>query len=63
MLVDPSPVKTFSFPRDVNEFIQQLAHNFVTAYDNISVIRDWVSDLLCRAITGSGFSKRESIHN
>ena len=59
MLVDPSPIKTCSFPRDVTEFIQQLAHNYVMAYDNISVIRDWVSDLLCRAITGSGFSKRE----
>jgi hypothetical protein len=58
MLTDPSIVKTFAFPKDINEFIQQLAHNYVTFYDNISTIRDWVSDLLCRAVTGSGFSKR-----
>lgn len=58
MLVDPSVVKTFAFPKDINEFIQQLAHHYVTFYDNISIIRDWVSDLLCRAVTGSGFSKR-----
>ncbi len=58
MLMDPSVVKTFAFPKDINEFIQQLAHNYVTFYDNISMIRDWVSDLLCRAVTGSGFSKR-----
>ena len=58
MLMDPSVVKTFAFPKDINEFIQQLAHNYVTFYDNISTIRDWVSDLLCRAVTGSGFSKR-----
>ena len=58
MLVDPSVVKTFAFPKDINEFIQQLAHNYVTFYDNISLIRDWVSDLLCRIVTGSGFSKR-----
>ncbi len=58
MLVDPSIVKTFAFPKDINEFIQQLAHNYVTFYDNISTIRDWISDLLCRAVTGSGFSKR-----
>lgn len=57
-LVDPSIVKTFAFPKDINEFIQQLAHNYVTFYDNISTIRDWISDLLCRAVTGSGFSKR-----
>jgi hypothetical protein len=41
MLVDPSIVKTFAFPKDINEFIQQLAHNYVTFYDNISTIRDW----------------------
>jgi hypothetical protein len=58
MLVDPSIVKTFAFPKDINEFIQQLAHNYVTFYDNISTIRDWISDLLCRAVTGSDFSKR-----
>ena len=27
-------------------------------YDNVSVIQDWISDLLCRAVTGSSFSKR-----
>ena len=59
MLVDPSPMKTSSFLRDTNEFVQQLAHNYVMAYDNISIIRDWISDLLCRVVTGSGFSKRE----
>ena len=59
MLVDPNPMKTSSFLRDTNEFVQQLAHNYVMAYDNISIIRDWISDLLCRVVTGSGFSKRE----
>ena len=59
MLVDPSPMKTSSFLRDTNEFVQQLAHNYVMTYDNISIMRDWISDLLCRVVTGSGFSKRE----
>ena len=58
MMVDPSIVKTFAFPKDITEFIQQLSHSYVTYYDNISILRDWVSDLLCRAVTGSGFSKR-----
>ena len=58
MLVDPGKSKTLTFQRDVTEFIQQLAHNYVAAYDNISIIREWISDLLCRAVTGSGFSKR-----
>ena len=58
MLVDPSTTQTFTFPRDSNEFIQQLSHNYIVYYDNVSVIPDWVSDFLCRAVTGSSFSKR-----
>jgi hypothetical protein len=58
MLVDPSNIQTLTFPRDSNEFIQQLSHNFIAYYDNVSVIQDWISDLLCRAVTGSSFSKR-----
>ena len=59
MLVDPSYVKTFTFQRDSNEFIQQLSHNYIVYYDNISEIKEWISDLLCRAVTGSGSSKRQ----
>jgi len=62
MIVDPSIVKTFSFPKDISEFIQQQLHSYVTYYDNISTLRDWVSDLVCRAVTGSGFSKRSPLH-
>ena len=58
MLIDPCIAKTFSFPRDVNELNQQLSHNYVAYYDNISEMRDWVSDELCRAVSGSGSSRR-----
>jgi hypothetical protein len=33
-------------------------HNYVCYFDNVSKIPDWISDQLCRAVTGSGFSKR-----
>ena len=59
MLVDPSIVKTLTFPRDINELIQQLSHNYIAYYDNVSVIKEQISDALCRAVTGSGFSKRQ----
>jgi hypothetical protein len=29
-----------------------------TYYDNVSIIKDWLSDVLCRAAIGTGFSKR-----
>jgi hypothetical protein len=59
MLVDPSSIRTLAFPKDIDQLIQQLAHNHVAYFDNISIIRDWISDQLCRAVTGSGFSKRQ----
>lgn len=57
-LIDPSVIKTLSFPHDVNQLIQQLSHNYVAYYDNISKLPDWISDEICRAVTGSGSSKR-----
>jgi hypothetical protein len=59
LLVDPSIVHTLSFPRDNNELIQTLHHNYIAYFDNISIIRGWISDELCRAVTGSGFTKRQ----
>lgn len=59
MIVDPSAVKTFSFPRDINELQQQLNHNYVVFFDNISIIKDHISDELCRAVTGSGSLRRQ----
>jgi hypothetical protein len=59
ILVDPSSIRTLTFPRDINELVQKLSHNYVAYFDNVSLIPDWISDQLCRAVTGAGFSKRE----
>jgi hypothetical protein len=58
MVIDPSVVKTLTFPRSKPELIQQLAHHYVAIFDNVSKIPDYISDELCKAVTGSGFSKR-----
>jgi hypothetical protein len=58
-LVDPRAVATLSFPSEQKEMVQQLSHNYIAYYDNISQIREWISNILCRAVTGSGFSKRQ----
>lgn len=57
-LVDPSSVLTFALPRDIFELVQQLDHNYVVYYDNISRMPDCISDQFCRASTGGGSSKR-----
>ena len=53
------PAVTLAFPRDINELVQKLDHNYVAYFDNISGIKEWISDQLCRSVTGSGFSKRQ----
>jgi len=56
--VDPSETPTLGEP-DRNEIIQALAHNYVLPLDNLRSVDPWLSDILCRAVTGEGFSKRK----
>ena len=56
-LIDPSKAPLLSLP-PVNECIQQLDHNYFAPYDNVTTISARVSDILCRAVTGAGSSKR-----
>jgi hypothetical protein len=62
-LIDPSAAPSLTFPRDVAEMAQQLAHNYAPVYDNLDGLPPWLSDCLCRAVTGDGFSKRELYTN
>jgi hypothetical protein len=58
-LVDPSPAMTLSLPTDIAQLAQQMMHNYVCYYENVSDIPKKVSDALCRGVTGDAFSKRE----
>jgi hypothetical protein len=57
-IIDPCSVDTLSFPKQINDLIQMLDHHYVVFFDNICSISDEVSDILCRAVTGSGNIKR-----
>ena len=57
-VVDPSATGTLSFPRKPQELVQQLQHNWVAYFDNVTNLPPWLSDTLCRASTGNGISKR-----
>ena len=57
-VVDPGNIDTLFFPKDTNDLIQTLSHNYLSNFDNISTISDSLSDLLCRVVTGTGISKR-----
>ena len=58
-LVDPSVSEFFRPSRDEKQLVQQLAHHWFIAYDNLSRLPDWMSDAFCCASTGYGFSKRK----
>jgi len=58
-LLDPSSVGLLSLPHSQNEMAQQLAHHWLVFYDNLSSLPTWASDVLCRSVTGEGFSKRQ----
>jgi hypothetical protein len=58
-IFDPSSIEVLTMPRDERERVQQLEHNWLAFYDNITSMPSWISDSLCRAATGGGFTKRE----
>ncbi len=58
-IVDPSAVEVLTLPRNERERVQQLDHHWCAFYDNITSLPTWMSDTLCRAATGGGFTKRE----
>jgi hypothetical protein len=57
-LLDPSAVEVRGGVRDLTEFAQAAAQNRVLFFDNLTSVPDWLSDALCRTVTGEGWSKR-----
>jgi hypothetical protein len=58
-LVDPSTTEVLTLHKDGTELVQQLSHHWAPFFDNVNILPQWVSDALCRAVTGDGFSKRQ----
>jgi hypothetical protein len=58
-IVDPCAVELLTIPKDRNEFVQHMHHNYVVIYDNVRLVPKWFSDEICKAVTGAGNSKRK----
>jgi hypothetical protein len=56
-LVDPSAMPTLGEPKR-DEVGQLLQHHYLLPFDNLSFLHGWLSDTLCRAVTGDGLTKR-----
>ncbi|MFI6512134.1 ATP-binding protein [Streptosporangium sp. NPDC050855] len=57
-LVDPSAATKRSQPRDVKTWATQAFNSWALCLDNVSTIAPWLSDTLCKAVTGDGIIDR-----
>jgi hypothetical protein len=57
-VVDPSPVPARKPPRDAESWVTAAAGSWVVGLDNLSDLADWLSDSICRAVTGDGDVRR-----
>ncbi|HEY0641561.1 MAG TPA: hypothetical protein VGD67_28370 [Pseudonocardiaceae bacterium] len=57
-LIDPSPAPLRTGPRDLADWIVAAAGSRVVGLDNLSGLPAWLSDALCRAVTGEGLVRR-----
>ncbi|WP_239148894.1 ATP-binding protein [Streptomyces sp. SID12501] len=57
-LIDPSPAAKRSQPRDPQEWNTQAFSSWALCLDNVSTITPWLSDTLCKAVTGDGVVSR-----
>ncbi|MFJ9696800.1 ATP-binding protein [Kitasatospora sp. NPDC101183] len=57
-LIDPSPATKRSQPRDIKAWATQAFNSWALCLDNVSTIAPWLSDTLCKAVTGDGIVDR-----
>jgi len=58
LTLDPGPVPYRKPPRDADSWVTAASGSWVVALDNVSKVPDWLSDTLCRAVTGEGDVRR-----
>lgn len=63
MILDPSAIDTASMPKEESNIVQLFNQHYAIFFDNVSGINTEKSDILCRAVTGGGFAKRELYTN
>lgn len=59
LLLDPGPAPTRKPPRDADSWVTAASGSWVVGIDNLSEIPPWLSDSLCRAVTGDGDVRRK----
>jgi hypothetical protein len=58
-LTDPNTAPLRALPRDDRDLFIAANNSHVIAFDNVSGLRPWLSDTLCRLACGGGFAVRQ----
>jgi len=58
-LIDPSTAELRTRSRDEHNLVLTANNSWIFVLDNLSGMRQWLSDALCRLSTGGGFSTRQ----
>ncbi|MFH0969749.1 MAG: toprim domain-containing protein [Patescibacteria group bacterium] len=58
-IIDPAGTELLVLMGDQRELAQQLSHHYLLAFDNLSGLSGGISDILCKAVTGAGLTKRK----
>ncbi len=62
-LLDPSSAPLRTAPREERDLMISANAGWILAFDNLSILPNWLSDAFCRLATGGGFSTRELYTN
>ena len=58
MIIDPNKSELKRPPRSSEDLMVMARNSYLLVFDNMSSIRDWLSDDLCSIVTGIGYSTR-----
>ena len=58
-LLDPNTAPLRALPREDRDLFIAASNGHVLTFDNVSGLRPWISDTLCRLATGGGFAVRQ----
>ena len=62
-VLDASDAPTRTQPREPETYALTIAAAWTTVFDNVSKIPEWLSDALCKTVTGDAFTRRTHYSN
>ena len=60
-IIDPSHTPRLKMPKGDKEIVQVFDHHYATHFDNLDMLPNWFSDIVCRAVTGEGSEFRVTL--